>query len=210
MIKAVRYFDPEQGEFSTYAVFWIRQAITRFIWQNDMLKIPAYYQEKKIKILQFNKEYLAKYGTEPTVEQVVEAVGTTPEIVKTIKGFCNTTVASLEATFSKNGDDYLKDFVQEESLGPEDTVAAGMMKQDINTVLEMVLTERERFVVERRFGLNGNDEMTLQQIGTILGITREGVRYIEKKAIAKIRSSKKCMNMLTDYLSQPEAKEKTW
>jgi RNA polymerase primary sigma factor len=188
LIRAVEKYAWRKGfKFSTYATWWIRQAITRAIAdQARTIRIPVHMVETINKLMRISRQLMQELGREPLPEEIAEAMEIEPERVREILKISQKTT-SLETPIGEDGDSYLGDFIADETqLSPYDATANRMLKEDIERVLQ-TLTDREARVVRMRFGLNSSRPMTLEEVGRKFGVTRERIRQIEAKALRKLR-----------------------
>ena len=200
LMKAVDKFDYEKGfKFSTYATWWIRQAITRAIAdQARTVRIPVHMVETIHKVSRVSRQLLQEFGREPTPEEIAEVIGMTADKVRDTMKYALEPV-SLETPIGEEEDSHLGDFIpDEDSPAPSDAASYTLLKEQLNEVLH-TLTPREEQVLKLRFGLLDGRTRTLEEVGKEFDITRERIRQIEAKALRKLRHPSRSKR-LRDYL----------
>lgn len=192
LITAIDKFEPEKGyHFISYAVWWIRQSIMKAISEKGRaVRLPLNRANELVTIQKASRTLMDKMNTtEPSIEDLAEATGIDGETIKDLLKV-SSDIVSFDSPIKKNddSDSTFGDFIEDESKGPEDQVVDSSLKNDVRSLLS-VLSDKEKRIIEMRYGLDGNKPMSLKEIGDNYSLTKERIRQIEKRALEKLKTA---------------------
>jgi len=196
LMHAVEKFDYRRGnKFSTYATWWIRQAMTRSIAdQGRTIRVPVHMIDTINKLKRLSRNFLQEMGREPTMEEIAEKMELSLDKIKDIIKTAQQPI-SLESPIGKEDDRHLGDLIEDEdSPAPPKLASHTLLKEQMNSVLN-TLTQREKGILELRFGISGGYPHTLEEVGREFGVTRERIRQIQEKAILRLRHPSRSKNL---------------
>ncbi|MDT4762946.1 RNA polymerase sigma factor RpoD/SigA [Sphaerochaeta sp. PS] len=202
LMTALEKFDPDKGyHFISYAVWWIRQSIMKAINEKSRaVRLPLNRTNELLQIQKAQRSLMSDFSTEdPSAEEIGKLTGFDPEHVNHLLGISRDLVSLDAPVFNDTGSSSVGDFIEDGSLSPEDSLLDVSLKEDINLVLS-TLTDKEREIIELRFGLDGKIPMSLKEIGEIYNLTKERIRQIEKKALERLKTPQKS-KILESYIA---------
>ncbi len=202
LMTALEKFDPDKGyHFISYAVWWIRQSVMKAINEKSRaVRLPLNRTNELLQIQKAQRSLMSDNSTEdPTSEEIGTLTGFDPDHVDNLLSISRELISLDAPVFNDTGSNSIGDFIEDDSRSPEDTLLDVALKEDINTVLS-TLSDREREILELRFGLVGKIPMSLKEIGEIYNLTKERIRQIEKKALERLRVPQKS-KILENYIA---------
>lgn len=188
LMTAIDKFDVDKGyHFISYAVWWIRQSIVKAINEKSRaVRLPLNRTNELLQIQKAEKALMHANGEEPTVEEIAKETNLDPKNVETLKSISRDLVSLDAPVFTDNAQSSIGDYVESDNATPDEVVMNTLLVEDINEALN-ALTDKEKDILERRFGLNGKARMSLKEIGELYNLTKERIRQIEKKSLVKLR-----------------------
>ncbi|MGH4037438.1 MAG: sigma-70 family RNA polymerase sigma factor [Sphaerochaeta sp.] len=188
LMTAIDKFDVDKGyHFISYAVWWIRQSIVKAINEKSRaVRLPLNRTNELLQIQKAEKALMHANGEEPTVEEIAQETNLDPKNVETLKSISRDLVSLDAPVFTDNAQSSIGDYVESDNATPDEVVMNTLLVEDINEALN-ALTDKEKDILERRFGLNGKARMSLKEIGELYNLTKERIRQIEKKSLVKLR-----------------------
>lgn len=201
LMTALEKFDPDKGyHFISYAVWWIRQAILKAICEKSRtIRLPLNRANELLQIQKAQRQLMNETGMEPTMEEIGELTQMDPSHVADLLAISKEMVSLDAPVFGDAQNSSIGDFIEDSYQGPEDMLMENSLKTDINEVLE-TLSDKEREILELRFGLNGASPMSLKEIGELYNLTKERIRQIEKKAIERLKHPSRS-KLLESYIA---------
>lgn len=190
LIKAIEKYDVDKGyRFISYAVWWIRQSIMKAINEKSRaVRLPLNRANELLQIQKAGKALTHQNGEDPSFEMIADATGLTVEVVKTLVSVSKDMISLDAPVFRDNDASNIGDYIESDYTTPDEQIMDTLLKEDINEALSQ-LTEREMDIIERRFGLNNKNQMSLKEIGEIYNLTKERIRQIEKKTLQKLNNT---------------------
>ncbi len=203
LMKSIEKFEYEKGfKFSTYATWWIKQSVTRALADTSRtIRLPVHMVESINKMTRTQRQLYQELNREPTPEEIAERMGVTKQTVHHYMNVQGDTV-SMDRPVGDEEDSRLGDFIRDDNApDPEEAVSEIMINDKLYEVMEELLSDRDRLVISMRYGLNGGEAHTLEEVGRFLGVTRERVRQIEAKAMKRLAKSAKTKGLREAFLN---------